>query len=71
MIQSLLVFLAFQSLSPGAVDTNLFRDCAESVKTEVKRSQLKPEDVADTICHLLSTPPSVNITELTIRSATH
>ncbi|KAL4711917.1 hypothetical protein ACJJTC_006086 [Scirpophaga incertulas] len=48
------------SLSPGSVDTPMALD-------EEHELILAPRDVADALLYVLSTPPSVNITELTIR----
>ncbi|KAL4711788.1 hypothetical protein ACJJTC_005957 [Scirpophaga incertulas] len=48
------------NLSPGLVNTAM----APGNETEII---LAPSDVADALLYVLSTPPSVNITELTIR----
>ncbi|XP_014255978.1 farnesol dehydrogenase-like [Cimex lectularius] len=50
------------SLSPGLVETEMTNGLV--VPDEVP--QLKPEDVSDTVLYVLSTPPGVNITELTV-----
>jgi len=60
------------SLSPGGVATEI-RDAAGAPPRSVKEQQqyeertLKPEDVSHSVMFLLSTPYTVNITELTIR----
>ncbi|XP_026740652.1 farnesol dehydrogenase-like isoform X2 [Trichoplusia ni] len=55
------------SLSPGLVHTQLASDAFQQTK---QLPGLRPEDVADAILYLLSTPPAVNIDELTITSVT-
>lgn len=58
-----------QSVSPGAVETEIF-EVAGLTKEGLSVAQgafLKSEDISDAILYLLSTPTSVNITELTIR----
>ncbi|KAG5895116.1 hypothetical protein JTB14_008553 [Gonioctena quinquepunctata] len=58
------------SISPGAVDTPIFdektRD-SQGFKDAVGNNMLKPEDIADAIIYVLSTPPHVQIHELTIK----
>lgn len=50
------------SLSPGLVDT----DMAPRVDGELSFAALSPQDVAEVVLYVLSTPPHVNIKELTI-----
>ncbi|CAH1100405.1 unnamed protein product [Psylliodes chrysocephalus] len=59
------------SISPGVVATELFavsglQDIQESIEKEAVPA-LAPEDIADAIGYILSTPPIVNISELTIQ----
>jgi len=57
-------------LSPGYVDTDILvvsGYVSEEMKKEMKIPALRPEDVSETVMFLLSTPYTVNITELTIR----
>jgi NADP-dependent 3-hydroxy acid dehydrogenase YdfG len=59
------------SVSPGVVHTNLFKAGSMSDETEnilFRSNVLKPENIADAIAYLLSTPPEVTINELTIRA---
>lgn len=59
------------SVSPGVVQTGLFKAASMSDKTEgilYRRPVLKPENIADAIAYLLSTPYEVTINELTIRA---
>lgn len=58
------------SLSPGLVKTNILK--AAGLSQEIEDSFLEhpfiyPEDIADNIAYLLSTPSHVNIAEITIR----
>ncbi|XP_074034885.1 farnesol dehydrogenase isoform X2 [Leptinotarsa decemlineata] len=59
------------SISPGIVATDIFangnlNDIQKLVdNNDVPR--LSPEDVADGVCYTLSTPPGVNVLELTIK----
>lgn len=58
------------SLSPGLVKTNLFKNAGVSEAVEcafMENPHLFPEDIADNVIYLLSTPQHVNICELTIR----
>lgn len=62
-----------QSVSPGAVDTE-FVDTAglDRSKPEIKTllekiPWLKAEDIADAVLYTLSTPPHVQIHELTVK----
>ncbi|XP_026488591.1 farnesol dehydrogenase-like [Vanessa tameamea] len=50
------------SVSPGLVKTDMVTDFKDDMPI------LEPEAVADAILYILSTPPKVNITELTIES---
>lgn len=52
-----------QSISPGAVDTEIFTE--EDRKTDFFAKMvdkiLKPEDIADAVVYVLSTPPHVQV----------
>ncbi|XP_037300892.1 farnesol dehydrogenase-like [Manduca sexta] len=50
------------SISPGLVHTNMVPDSMVETKLPI----LKPSDVADAVMYVISTPPNVNIDELTI-----
>lgn len=58
------------SISPGLVQTNIFKTAAVQQDTEEKLFQkaLSPEDIAETVCYLLSLPYSVNVNEITVRA---
>ncbi|XP_018575997.1 uncharacterized protein LOC108914633 [Anoplophora glabripennis] len=58
------------SLSPGPVDTEIFPDIyKERLKKFIEEKQIiEPENIADGVVYVLSTPPHVQIQELTIRS---
>uniref|UniRef100_T1I1E2 Dehydrogenase n=2 Tax=Rhodnius prolixus TaxID=13249 RepID=T1I1E2_RHOPR len=49
------------SLSPGLVDTEM-----TGMVIPNGQPQLKPKDVSETLIYCLSTPPGINITELTV-----
>ncbi|KAJ2942898.1 hypothetical protein O0L34_g15087 [Tuta absoluta] len=51
------------SLSPGLVATHM----SEQAEGLVDFKPLQPKDIADAVIYVVSTPPSVNITELTIQ----
>lgn len=58
------------SLSPGEVKTDMveasgFQGSADEYFSSV--AILLPEDIAEGVVYILSTPPRVNVTELTIR----
>jgi NADP+-dependent farnesol dehydrogenase len=58
------------SLSPGLVKTNIVKNAGISEETEASFFQhpfIYPEDIADNVAYLLSTPSHVNIAEITIR----
>ncbi|CAH0595431.1 unnamed protein product [Chrysodeixis includens] len=55
------------SVSPGVVHTQLAADAFEHTK---QLPGLRPEDIGNTILYLLSTPPAINIDEITITSVT-
>jgi NADP+-dependent farnesol dehydrogenase len=58
------------SLSPGLVKTQLFKNGGLSQEIEdsfLKHPFIYPEDIANNITYLLSTPMHVNICEMTIR----
>lgn len=59
------------SVSPGVVQTNLFKAASMSERTHeilYRKPVLKPENIADAIAYLLSTPSEITINELTIRA---
>ncbi|XP_063709247.1 farnesol dehydrogenase-like [Culicoides brevitarsis] len=55
------------NISPGIVYTDIFIKAGMSKELRDKLVGLKPEDIADSVIYLLSTPLSVNVSELTIR----
>lgn len=59
------------SLSPGLVKTNILKAARISKEVEdsifVNNPFIHPEDIANTIEYLLSTPEHVNISEITVR----
>ncbi|RZF36995.1 hypothetical protein LSTR_LSTR004683 [Laodelphax striatellus] len=58
------------NLSPGLVDTDILDAGgwdAFKVEAFAAAPKLKPEEVADAIVYALSTPPGVQISELTVR----
>ncbi|CAO1391470.1 unnamed protein product [Diamesa hyperborea] len=59
------------SLSPGIVRTNILKSAGFTKEVEEAvfdaEPSLEPDDIADTVIYLLSTPYSVNVTELTVR----
>lgn len=58
------------SLSPGLVKTNIFKGAGLSQEIEdsfLANPFIYPEDIADNIAYLLSTPSHVYIAEITIR----
>lgn len=64
------VFL-LQSLSPGFVETKLFESSGytEDFENSLFESPvIQPEDIADTIIFILSTPYTINVTELTVEA---
>lgn len=58
------------SISPGLVQTNIFKsaDIKQDMEDKLFQKSLAPDDIADTVCYLLSLPYSVNIHELMIRA---
>lgn len=53
-----------QSISPGAVDTEIFEpEMAEALKD----TMLKSEDISAAVMYVLGTPPNVQVHELTIK----
>ncbi|CAH2051767.1 unnamed protein product, partial [Iphiclides podalirius] len=52
------------SLSPGLVNTKMTQHHSTAEEVPI----LQPSDIADAVLYLLSTPPYVNITELTVMS---
>lgn len=59
------LFLAYQSISPGAVDTEIINK--EAIPDLPPFPMLRSEDVADAISYCIQTPPSVQIHELIIK----
>lgn len=55
------------NISPGIVFTDIFTVAGMPKEVREQLIGLKPEDIADSVIYLLSTPVSVNVTELTIR----
>ncbi|XP_017853060.1 farnesol dehydrogenase [Drosophila busckii] len=53
------------SISPGAVDTEIFSDAAKQQIADMP--MLRSEDIADAITYCIQTPPNVQIHELTIK----
>lgn len=58
------------SVSPGLVQTNIFKAAEVNQDTEEKlmKHSLTPADIADTVCYLLSLPYSVNVNEIIVRA---
>lgn len=58
------------SVSPGLVSTNIFKsaEVKKDLEEKIFQKSLVPDDIAETICYLLSLPYSVNIHELMIRA---
>ncbi|KAJ8964928.1 hypothetical protein NQ317_015394 [Molorchus minor] len=60
------------SLSPGLVDTEIIREDIKNLeivqKAYTEKAILDPRDIADGVIYALSTPPHVQIQELTIRT---
>lgn len=59
------------SVSPGVVKTNIFKAGGLSnkqVECFLADNHLSPDDIANTIIYLLSTPQNVNIHEITVRA---
>ncbi len=50
-------------INPGSIETNFFEDTGVTPHEHM----LKPEDIADTIIHILETPANMLINEITIR----
>jgi NADP-dependent 3-hydroxy acid dehydrogenase YdfG len=58
--------MSFQSVSPGLTLTDIFE--AGNVAVDYKNiPAIKPEDVADAVLYLLTTPYHLNVTELTLK----
>lgn len=60
------IFLQFQSVSPGKVDTQIMKNnhIVRTMKEiEIKKldPMLKPEDIADAVLYALSTPAHVQV----------
>ncbi|MFE5317613.1 SDR family oxidoreductase [Paenibacillus sp. NPDC056579] len=56
------------SISPGAVDTNIWSHKLEPVSQESRDTMLKPGDIADIILFLLTRPRAVHIDNITVTS---
>lgn len=63
-MQKLTFILLQQSISPGAVDTEIISD---DVKKLVKGTILKSEDISSGVLYAISTPPHVQIHEMIIK----
>lgn len=63
----LMICHQFQSVSPGIVATEFFDNCGLDPNFLDTVPSLKPEDVANSIVHVISIPQHVQITELTIK----
>lgn len=57
----------FQSISPGAVKTDIFPEEVKKLMKEGESVTLNPEDVSNAIVFCISTPPHVQIHELMIK----
>ncbi len=58
-------------ISPGLVETEFLRiaqDAGPDEKIEYKLPRLQPRDIADAVLYILSTPPTVQISDIIIRS---
>ncbi len=58
-------------ISPGLVETEFHRvarDMGDDEKTEYKFPPLQPQDITDAVLYILSTPPTVQISDIMIRS---
>ncbi|KAJ8954343.1 hypothetical protein NQ318_011014 [Aromia moschata] len=64
-LNALKLKIKITSLSPGAVDTEIILQNLKKILEE--KQILDSEDIADAIVYVLSTPPHVQIQELTIR----
>lgn len=60
-----LLFHTHQSISPGAVDTEIINK--ETIPDIAGFPMLRAEDIADAISYCIQTPPSVQIHELIIK----
>ena len=57
-----LMIIAFQSLSPGLVETNFFNNMYETQETGIQFDQaLRGTDIANTVVHVLGAPPHVEV----------
>lgn len=59
---NILIFL--QSISPGAVDTEIFN---ENIRNSLEDTILKPEDISSGVLYAIATPPHVQIHEMIIK----
>ena len=59
------------TISPGMVETEwhakAFSDAVKAQQRYAETKSLQPDDIADVVCFLLSTPPHVQINEITLR----
>jgi NADP-dependent 3-hydroxy acid dehydrogenase YdfG len=59
------------TISPGMVETEwhakAFDDAAKAQQRYAETKSLQPDDIADAVCFLLSTPAHVQINEITLR----
>lgn len=59
------------SISPGVVDTNIFRAAGisqEDKKILLETPHLSPEDIGETVAYLLAVPYTVSVHEITVRA---
>ncbi|TDF93792.1 SDR family oxidoreductase [Paenibacillus piri] len=54
------------SISPGAVDTNIWSFKKEPVSQESRDTMLKPENIADIVLFLVNQPAAVHIENITV-----
>lgn len=58
--------IRISSLSPGGVTTEI-GDAAGIPKSELKSAMLNSEDISQGVLYILSTPPHVQVYELTLK----
>ncbi|CAH1106152.1 unnamed protein product [Psylliodes chrysocephalus] len=66
-INSLKLKIKVTSVSPGVVNTEIFENMDRKQFDLVKNCMLNPEDIADGVVYALSTPPHVQVHEITIK----
>ncbi|RZC38141.1 adh short and/or KR domain containing protein [Asbolus verrucosus] len=64
--------ITVKSVSPGVVDTEILETNDIKLSPEMEESfktlpMLEPEDIADSVAYVLSTPPHVQVHELTVK----